>query len=94
MILLADPEPEHGFIPDPLDDSLAAVLMELDPTGRETGHVVGVEIVGFSEFRAWKSIPRTLQLWSIGGAPEGELAETLKSEQRRALALSASGSPQ
>lgn len=91
-MLLVDPEPEHGFVPDPLDEPLAALLIEIGPTGRETGRVVGVEIVGFSAFRAWHTIPITPQLWSVSGAAEEELADTLKSEQRRAIALSATGS--
>jgi hypothetical protein len=72
------------FVPEPLaGTALAAVLLELDETERETGRIVGVEILGFLSFDCWDDLPKLDLLWQLPGQQPLPLDELLKREQQR-----------
>ena len=73
-----------AFAPDPLEDyPLAALLLELDDTERETGRIVGFEILGFLEFDRWDALPKLDLLWQLSDHEPLPLEDLLKREQRR-----------
>jgi hypothetical protein len=73
-----------AFVPDPLEDyPLAALLLELDDTERETGRIAGFEILGFLDFDRWEDLPKLDLLWQLPGQEPLPLKDLLKREQRR-----------
>lgn len=90
LALWAEPSAGHAFVAEPFDDDpLNSLLLELDEDERETGRVAGVEMLGFSEFSRWDTVPKLPILWSLPGRPAlplGVLLRQLQQEIREDLA--------
>ena len=83
--------PASSFAAEPFDDDpAAALLIEVDEMGQDTGRVVGVEIA-LRAFERWDTVPELPILWQLPSRQPLPLKELLQQLQRE-LRTPAAGS--
>ncbi|HEY8475697.1 MAG TPA: hypothetical protein VIN09_02375 [Chloroflexota bacterium] len=82
FVLWADDLAGCAFVPEPFDDFINSLLLEVDEHGQETGRIVGVEMA-LLDFDRWDALPKLDVLWQLPGQEPLPLEELLKREQRR-----------
>jgi hypothetical protein len=79
------------FVPEPVPGlPCVSLLIELDERERETGRVIGIEVVGFSLCTDWTRLPKLHELWQLDGAEPTALPTLLTREQARLTAQTVS----